>query len=288
MRAAVGSRFQRWRVERLETVDARTHRALSATSRGKLWWTSRNSGLLPVSSHDVQGQSASPDRWTYTLTLPAPSTSITKRASSDTVLHLRIGATMARPWAGKSPIENAAGSRKVLEQVERNLHEEHAGPVGSILPVPDPAGSQPVIDEVAVLRGRAIGAEASEVGLAGRGPSRAYDVETQPRRPATVADVRHRPARRGAVAVRRGRCSVELVTPGAGADTREAWRRFLHATVAPIAATVSAELARLGLDSKIDYSGLNASDLAGRSRAYKQLIEAGVKEDEARRICGFG
>lgn len=50
---------------------------------------------------------------------------------------------------------------------------------------------------------------------------------------------------------------------------------FLWATISPAAAVVRAELRRLGLNDGIDFSNLNASDLAGRARASGQLMDGG-------------
>ena len=80
---------------------------------------------------------------------------------------------------------------------------------------------------------------------------------------------------------------VELVQSVSGSDAREGWRRFLWSTIAPAAGLVSDELKRLGLDSEIRFDSLNASDLAGRARAYGILVSNGMPDDEARRIAGF-
>ena len=79
-----------------------------------------------------------------------------------------------------------------------------------------------------------------------------------------------------------------MVSPSATANaSREALRQFLWLTISPVVGLVSAELARLGLDPKIDLSQLNASDLAGRARALKGLIESGLPKADARRLTGL-
>ena len=51
---------------------------------------------------------------------------------------------------------------------------------------------------------------------------------------------------------------------------------------------VEAELtAKLETPITLNFSELRASDLAGRSRAYKQLIEAGMTDQQASIISGF-
>ena len=193
----------------------------------------------------------------------------------------------ARPWRGCSPLANSAASTALLKQVERSLTEEHSGPVGHVYGVPDPEGSQKVADEIGVLKGRAILAEATEMDLPGEGqggrtswkPNRIGPMPSEGTIAAREAVERSLLAAAGV--------SVELVQPSSGSDAREGWRRFLFGTVAPAAAVVSAELRRLGLDGEIGFETLRASDLASRSRAYKQLVEAKMPDADARRIAGF-
>ena len=250
-----------------------------------LFW--RASGLLPVADHDVQGDSAFPGRWRYRLTMPAPSTSITRNASADTVLHARVGATPRQPWRGCSPLTNAGATRAVLEQVERSLSEEHGGPVGNVVAVPDPGNSQDVVNEIAVLKGRTILGEASEMDVPGEGAG--SRTNWKPNRigpmPADGTIASREAVERSLLAA--GGVPVELVQPHSGSDAREGWRWFLWSTIAPAAALVSAELRRIGLPDGIDFAALNASDLAGRARAYSQLRKAEMPEADARRLTGL-
>ena len=132
-----------------------------------LWWRSAASGLLPVSDHDVLGKSAAPDRWTYRLTMPSPSSSITRRAAAGDVLHVRIGAPLAQPWRGCSPLASSEATASVLREVERSLSEEHSGPVGSLIAVPSPDDSTSIANAIAALKGKAILTEAGDLVLAG-------------------------------------------------------------------------------------------------------------------------
>lgn len=79
-----------------------------------------------------------------------------------------------------------------------------------------------------------------------------------------------------------------VLRPVSSADARESWRQFVFGAVLPVGRVVGEEAARVfGGDGGIDFSALAASDLQARSRAYKQLLEAGMDAAEARRICGF-
>ena len=250
-----------------------------------VWWKSTASGLLPVSDVDVRGVSASPDRWRYRITLPSPGSSITRTVTADQVLHVRIGAPTARPWAGSSPLAQSQATVDVLKEIDRSWKEEHAGPVGHLVPVPSPASSQDVANGIAVLRGRTLLTEASEMDLAGEGAS-----SRNPWKPQRVGPEPTQGSALARDAVERSILAAGGIPPGlvfGGTDFRASWGAFLAGTVAPSAGLVSAELSRLGLDSVISFRGLNQSDLQARSRSYKQLRDGGMDDAKAASICGF-
>ncbi|MCY4057581.1 MAG: hypothetical protein OXG44_06240 [Gammaproteobacteria bacterium] len=250
-------------------------------------WRSGRSGLLPAASYDVEGESAAPSRWRYVMNLPAPSGAIVRRASADRVMHVRIGATREQPWRGCSPLVNAGATSAALKQIERSLTEEHGGPVGHVFGVPNPEDSQSVADEIGVLKGRSILAEATELDLPGEG--RGGRTSWEPHRvgpePVAATLTAREQTERSLMAA--AGVPAELVSSSSAGEGREAWRRFLWATIAPVAQLVAAELRRLGLESEIAFDRLNASDLAGRARAFGQLVSNGVLEADARRLTGL-
>ena len=84
----------------------------------------------------------------------------------------------------------------------------------------------------------------------------------------------------------RRRCSRVART---GQAQREGWRRFAHGSVVPVARIVARELADK-LDAPgltLSFDALYASDVVGRTRSYKQLVEAGMNAGEAARIAGL-
>ena len=89
-------------------------------------------------------------------------------------------------------------------------------------------------------------------------------------------------------------CGVppSLVTlPADGTGQREAWRRFLHGSVSPVARLVQTKL-RAKLDTPalaLDLGSLYAADVTGRARAWRSLVGAtGTMPDaDARRLVGF-
>ena len=72
---------------------------------------------------------------------------------------------------------------------------------------------------------------------------------------------------------------------------REAFRRFLHATIAPAAALVRDEL-RVKLDIPdlvLGFDGLFAADIQGRARAWRSLAgqEASLDSETTARLVGL-
>ena len=73
-----------------------------------------------------------------------------------------------------------------------------------------------------------------------------------------------------------------------GTAQRESYRRFLHTGLRPMARIMEAEL-RTKLDAPgltLDLSPLAAADVAGRARAIKAMIEAGIDPVDAARETG--
>ena len=70
---------------------------------------------------------------------------------------------------------------------------------------------------------------------------------------------------------------------GQAAALREAYRQFVHLSVAPVGKAVAAELA-LKLDTpglSFDWSGLMAADIASKARAFQALAGAGMNAGKA-------
>lgn len=85
-------------------------------------------------------------------------------------------------------------------------------------------------------------------------------------------------------------CSVPAVLMdkrAEGTSQREGLRRFAHLGLEPLARIVEAELAdKLETAVHLDFAPLMASDLAGKARAIKGMVEAGLALDKALEIAG--
>lgn len=79
-----------------------------------------------------------------------------------------------------------------------------------------------------------------------------------------------------------------LLLGGAQTGLRESLRVFISTTLLPLARRFQYEAQeKLGLDDEWRFPDLVASDIATRARAFKALVDGGLKPDEARRIAGL-
>ena len=272
--------------------------------RGESVWLIEVAGgslrLLPAASFDVRG-GADPETWVYELHLSGPSGQRSRKGiPAAAVLHFRWAVDAARPWRGLGPMQAAVLAGRLNAETDAALGNESAGPHGNLLPVPQAPNPDDPKDPMTLLRrdlgnlkGRATLVEqasswevkADRTGGSGPADWRARRLGADP--PEGLVELR-----RDAAAEVLAACGVpvELVTAsGASAGEREAWRRFLHGSVQPVAALIREELrAKLDTGLSLSFAELRASDLAGRARAYKQLRDAEIPDAEARRICGLG
>ena len=72
------------------------------------------------------------------------------------------------------------------------------------------------------------------------------------------------------------------------AGSREAYRQFIHATIAPLGRLVADELQRkLEVPVTITWEELRSADIAGRARAFQSLVGAGMAVDRAAALAGL-
>ncbi|MYI07565.1 MAG: phage portal protein [Gemmatimonadetes bacterium] len=224
---------------------------------------------------------------TYELTLPERSVVQPSRR----VFHARwnIDVSSAR---GLAPLETAQTIRQLLQKLEGSLAQESGAAVGYLLPVPsdgDDAAVEKLKQDLAALKGRIAVVETTRGGW-GEGPTgsprRDYDLARMgPNIP--DGNVRMFQAARDSVLAACG-YPVQLAQgQGDGTAQREAWRRYLHGTVAPIGNLVEVEAARIGLPITISWDRLFASDIQGRARAFQSLVAGGMSLEAAAAASGI-
>ena len=81
---------------------------------------------------------------------------------------------------------------------------------------------------------------------------------------------------------------MELIESSEGTGAREAFRRFLHATIAPASRLVELELsAKLDQDVRLSFESLFAPNLSGRARAFQSLVGGGMDVAKTAALSGL-
>lgn len=244
--------------------------------------------LIPASSWYVTGT----DNWVYELTIAQPSAVVTRYRDADAVLHLRYGTDVNQPWTAAGPVERARTTQRLGGALEQRMADEANSPAGNVIPVP--SVDDKLQGDLKAIKGNNV-LVPSTVGewnqnKDGGGQGGRYD--WQPRRLGANFPASLEPTRQGAsdhVAAAGGVPAALIRGDAEGTASREAWRRFLHGTIQPVAGIVTGEL-RLKLDTPdlaLSFDQLFASDLQGRARSFQSMVKAGMDVDKAAALAGL-
>lgn len=228
------------------------------------------------------------DSWRYTMKLEGPDRSIEAKSPYDEVLHFKYAVTPGKPWKGTGPLGACTDTQALAAWLERGLAREAASPSGYVLPMPENRGGDDLKTDLTKLKGGLAVVDTTVEGYGdGRDAAPRRDWESKRLGAAPPDSLRALRSDVGDTVL--GACGVANIVSGGGSTgLREAWRAFLFGTLQPVSELVSAELsAKLGADYRFDFAKLGASDLTGRARAMKSLVDSGVALDEAKIIAGF-
>ena len=256
--------------------------------------------LQPASSWDVHGARPSESSWTYRLDMHGPTDSEVRIVPAAGVVHFRYAASAARPWEGIPPLTWANTTGRLAAALELRMSQEAATPGANIVPVPSQISDQDDDDDdpdpLSGLRDDLLAAKGSftlvESQIGGWGEPHARGGPRGADWGVTRLGASIPPAnvelRRDLLISVLGVCGIPpslAVIPADGTGQREAFRRFLHATLAPVARTVAAELSvKLETEVSLTFPELGAADVSGRARAFQSLVGAGVAEEVAREL----
>ena len=209
----------------------------------------------------------------------------------------------ARPWVGVGPLAWARLSGTLHSRVEAALSDDARGSVGYVLPSPvgaenaaDDDGNDDQLGQLLVrlkaLKGRLMVVDSMSGSWGGDQRDAPRQDWTQRRlgpEPDETLVALHGETARGIIAA----CGVPTEIVGAsraeGTSQREAWRRFLHGSVQPVAGLVQTEL-RLKLDAPglaLSFDRLFASDLSGRARSFQSMVGGGMDVAKAAALAGL-
>ena len=253
--------------------------------------------LRPIGTWHVIGP-PDPAAWRYRVDTFGPTDHVTRYVPADAVLHFMYARDSVRPWLGIPPLGWASATASLAGGLERTLANESQSPSAQIIPVPQDGGDGSTDDPLVALKtdigkaqGKPLLVESTAAGF-GLGPAGAPRRDWEQRRigfepPDVARTVRSDVFQNVAAA-----CNVPgvLLDPRAeGTSQREGLRRFAHLALEPLGALVAEELAakldRPGL--VLDFAPLMASDLAGKARAIKGLVEAGLELPAAAAVAGL-
>ena len=251
--------------------------------------------LRRAASWDVYGP-VDHREWTYRLLLPGPDRQETVYELEPGVVHAKWGESLNEPDRGRSPFELALSSARLLAGIEGQLANEAIA--GSALLIPAPiAGAED--DEVTKLTEDIKTADGSPVlvptGAGGSyedaGSSGGMASDWKQRRigiDPTQELVRLRQDAGHDLLTAAG-IPVELARAGSTTSAaREAFRRFLHSTLRPIAGILEDELReKLHPEIRLDLTPVSAADVSGRARAFQSMVGGGMEVERAARLSGL-
>jgi len=252
----------------------------SLVEAGEAVWYRIGNRLIRADNYGVQ-----PDGQ-YQLSMPMGEVVV----GPSRVLHARWAVDLAS-GRGVAPLTKARTLRNLMQRLENALATESNAAIGYLLPMPSDgaaANVERLKADLADLKGRIAIVETTRgswgEGAAGA-PRRDYELARMgPNYPASSIQLFE--AARNTVLAACG-YPVQLVMGTDGTGQREAWRRYLHGTVAPLAAVVENASARIGAAVRLDFDSLFASDIQGRARAFQSLVNGGMAIERAAAVSGL-
>lgn len=251
--------------------------------------------LVPAGHWDVSGTAR---RWVYRCDLAGPSHTETVIRPADAVLHFRINAEASEPWRGRSMLEVADSSGKLVGALEDSLAVEAENPTLLLVPAPsegesDDSEADPLSQlraDIVANEGRISLVPSMSTGWGdGRGAAPSGDwrqarIGASPPRPVVSLRKDGEDSLLGALAV-----PPDLVRGGGeGSANREAARQHYHSTVLPIAELLVEEIrAKLHPSARLSFGRLGAADVQGRARAFQSMTAGGMKRKKAARLAGL-
>lgn len=253
--------------------------------------------LRPIGTFDVRGPT-DPGAWRYRVDLFGPTTHSTHYVPGAAVVHCRYAVDPSRPWLGVGPLQWAESTAALAGRIEAGIADEAGAPAAQLVPVPHDGGTggdddplKSLKSDIAKARGKALLVETTVAGF-GQGREGAPRRDWEQRRIGAEWPDVLRSTRAEVFADVAHACNLPAVlldSRAEGTSQREALRRWVHLAVEPMGDLVAAELAdkldRPGLT--LDFSPLMASDLAGKARSIKGLVEAGLDLAAAAAIAGL-
>ena len=251
--------------------------------------------LYPCASWDVRGRSLDPGGWWYRVDQFAPDGGVNRLLPASEVVHVRYSSDPATPWVGRSPLQRATESARLVGALEEAAADEAASSRGYVIPFsPEAVGDADDdndTDETAqlradlrALRGKAAFVEsARQDGMTGsKGDWEARRLGYDP--PSALVAMRRQVEE--SIAMAAG-VPVGMLFAGDATSAREAYRQFMFSSLSSMALQVEDELRMKIGEISLSLDRLYASDTQARGRAFKSLVDGGLTKEQALQLTGF-
>ena len=245
-----------------------------------------------ANSHTVTGRYA-PESWRYELTFQGPSQSTTiKRVRAADVLHFRWSYDVSTPWVGVGPLQSATLDARLMGAIVKRLGDEVLTPTGYFIPIPKTGGADASIEllkgDIKAANGSSLLVESMADGWQSGGRGQ-INHDWQAKRfganpPAIMGNLYTMVT--NAIIGAYG-FPPALFSDDSATNTRESWRMALFGVLNPLAQMIETELSDKLMPVQLDFSELQASDLQGRARAFKSLVDGGMSVERAMQVGGF-
>lgn len=253
--------------------------------------------LLPVASHDITG-GANPASWRYRCDLASPSGTVVRNLPREGVLHFRWAWRRAEPWKGLGPAQLAPLLGALASNSEGALRADMRAVSGALIPLPSEEeepeeGEEGINDQLrkslAGLNGKTAFVETTSGGWSGSGDKPQGDWIQRRIGPAPDGELIRAWQQAGIELAQVAAVPSALIANVEGSASREAWRRFIHASVQPLCRRIASELSAglAGAEIEMDASSLAASDIQGRARAFASMVTAGMDVGQATALSGL-
>ena len=192
---------------------------------------------------------------------------------------------------GIAPLSNARQLKRLVQRIEQASALEASADVGYLIPTPKMSTDQQdaIRREMKNLKGRISLVETMAAGFDQGRPSAPYGDWRQQRFGVAIPESNMMAQQQGFYQVLSCCGYPAALARSDTGDTgrREAWRQYLHGTIAPLGRLVALEASRIHWPITIDWQPLFASDISGRARAFQSMVKAGMSPADAMAKAGL-
>ena len=234
----------------------------------------------------VQGTGSNPRDWDYQLQISNPSGTKTEYRKGRDLWHFRVNPDPISPWRGVASWKSAEISSTLLSQIQQSLTDTAEIPSFQLIRwkgwSSTSANKSIASNSIMPLLSRNARLLV-EYFKAKEETEKPEQIRPDPS--PTLVDVMNQVEDSLLLAI--GISPAFRNGQATGQTLREVYRQMLYSTIKPMAKVVKYELALKGHDVEFDFTEAMASDLNQKTRSLKNLIDAGIPLDQARRLTGL-